>query len=441
MKVLWYLPIIPRFKRLFANENDAKNLRWHADERISDGKLRHPADSSQWKKIDQLFLNFGEEPRSLRLALSTDGMNPYGSLSSIHSSWPVLLIIYNLSPMLCMKRKYIMLSMLISGPKQPGNDIDVYLEPLIEDLKELWEEGVDVFDSFKKEVFKMRAMIFCTINDFPAYGNLSGYSVKGHKACPVCEEGTRYHQLQHGRKTVYLGHRRFLRRGHPYRRLKKAFFGGQKYEDALVALTGEQVYEKMKNISVIFGKTAKSRKETNIWKKRSVFFDLPYWHNLDVRHCIDVTHVEKNVCDSIVGTLLNIQGRSKDGVKARLDLQAMGIRENLHPRPYGKRTYCPPASHTLSKDEKRSFCECLHGTKVPSGYSSNFTRLVSMKDLKLVGQKSHDCHVLMQQLLPVAIRGIPEYDLRVVLTRLCVFFNAVCSKVFEIEKLDELENE
>ena len=64
-----------------------------------------------------------------------------------------------------------------------------------------------------------------------------------------------------------------------------------------------------------------------------------------------------------------------------------------------------------------------------------------MKDLKLVGQKSHDCHVLMQQILPIAIRGIAEYDLRVVLTRLCVFFNAVCGKVFDIEKLDELENE
>ena len=83
-------------------------------------------------------------------------------------------------------------------------------------------------------------------------------------------------------------------------------------------------------------------------------------------------------CDSIVSTLLNIQGSSKDGVKARLDLQAMGIREELHPRPHGKRTYCPPASHTLSKDEKRSFCECLHGTKVPSRYSSNFKRLVTM---------------------------------------------------------------
>ena len=168
-------------------------------------------------------------------------------------------------------------------------------------------------------------------------------------------------------------------------------------------MTGEQVYEKVKDINVIFSKTTKSRNDKNIWKKRSVFFDLPYWRNLEVRHYIDFMHVEKNVCDSIVGMLLNIQGSSKDGVKARLDLQEMGIREDLHPRPYGKRIFCPLASHTLFKDEKKSFCECLHGIKVPSGYFSNFKKLVLMKDLKLVGLKSHDCHVLMQQLLPVAI--------------------------------------
>jgi len=79
---------------------------------------------------------------------------------------------------------------MISGPKQPRNDIDVYLSPLIDDLKLMWDQGVEVFDGFANETFKMHAMLFCTINDFPAYGNLSGYSVKGHKACPICEEDT-----------------------------------------------------------------------------------------------------------------------------------------------------------------------------------------------------------------------------------------------------------
>jgi len=75
-------------------------------------------------------------------------MNPYGNLSSKHSSWHVLLVIYNLPPWLCMKCKYVMLSLMISGPRQPGNDIDIYLTPLVENLKMLWEEGVDMFDGY-----------------------------------------------------------------------------------------------------------------------------------------------------------------------------------------------------------------------------------------------------------------------------------------------------
>ena len=102
-KVLWYLPIIPRFKHLFANEDSAKDLTWHENGRISNGIVRHSADCSQWKKIDGLYPNFGKEPRNLRLGLASDGMNPYGTLSTQHSSWPVLLVIYNLPPCLCMK--------------------------------------------------------------------------------------------------------------------------------------------------------------------------------------------------------------------------------------------------------------------------------------------------------------------------------------------------
>nr|KYP76305.1 hypothetical protein KK1_020539 [Cajanus cajan] len=118
-KVLWYLSIVPRLKRLFANADEAKLMRWHEDERKRDGSLRHPADCLQWKKIDSMFPNFGKEPRNVRLGLATDGMNPFGNLSIKHSSWPVLLTIYNLPLWLCMKRKYLMLSMMISGPRQP----------------------------------------------------------------------------------------------------------------------------------------------------------------------------------------------------------------------------------------------------------------------------------------------------------------------------------
>ena len=136
-KVLWYFPPIPRFKRMFQSTDTAKHLTWHADDRTKDGMMRHPADSPTWELIDKKWPDFGREPRNLRLALSSDGFNPHSSLSSRYSCWPVILVTYNLPPWLCMKRKYMMLTLLISGPKQPGNDIDVYLQPLIDDLKVL----------------------------------------------------------------------------------------------------------------------------------------------------------------------------------------------------------------------------------------------------------------------------------------------------------------
>ena len=79
--------------------------------------------------------------------------------------------------------------------------------------------------------------------------------------------------------------------------------------------------------------------------------------------------------------------------------------------------------------------------KVPQGYSSNIKSLVQSKDMKLVGLKSHDCHVLMQQLLVVAIRDILPNKVRHAITRLCFFFSSICSKVIDSIKLDELGNQ
>jgi hypothetical protein len=82
-----------------------------------------------------------QDPRQLRFALSTNGMNPFVHMSNSHSVWLVLLSIYNLPPWLCNERKYMMMPVLISGPQQPGINIDVYLRPLRDDMKKLWSLG------------------------------------------------------------------------------------------------------------------------------------------------------------------------------------------------------------------------------------------------------------------------------------------------------------
>ena len=75
-----------------------------------------------------------------------------------------------------------MLSLLIPGPKSPGKDIDVYLKPLVEDLLDLWNDGVRTYDAYSGQWFKMHAALLWTISDFPAYGDLSGWVTKGKLA-------------------------------------------------------------------------------------------------------------------------------------------------------------------------------------------------------------------------------------------------------------------
>ncbi|XP_074278631.1 uncharacterized protein LOC141602226 [Silene latifolia] len=86
----------------------------------------------------------------------------------------------------------------------------------------------------------------------------------------------------------------------------KPFNGKQELRNPPKILSGKEVYEKVKNIENNFGKPYKRTNNGTLYKKKSIFWDLPYWKHLSVRHCIDVMHVEKNVCDSIIGTLLNI---------------------------------------------------------------------------------------------------------------------------------------
>jgi hypothetical protein len=98
-KVMWCAPIIPRLKRLFINKEHAKLMRWHREDRKKDGKLRAPADGTQWRKIKRNWWpEFTCDPRNIWFGLSADGINYFGEQSRNHSTWTVTLCIYNLPP-------------------------------------------------------------------------------------------------------------------------------------------------------------------------------------------------------------------------------------------------------------------------------------------------------------------------------------------------------
>ncbi|GJY25648.1 zinc finger, CCHC-type containing protein, partial [Tanacetum coccineum] len=130
---------------------------------------------------------------------------------------------------------------------------------------------VEVYDAYRKEKFQLRAMIFCTISDFPAYGNLSGYSTKGKLVCPVCEDQTSSRWLPNCRKTVFMRHRRSLEQNHRYQK-KEEFNGKTEYGSVRTRLDAQDALSQ----------------------------DLEYWEHLDVRHCLDVMHIEKNVAESLI---------------------------------------------------------------------------------------------------------------------------------------------
>jgi hypothetical protein len=132
----------------------------------------------------------------------------------------------------------------------------------------------------------------------------------------------------------------------------------------------------------------------------------------------------------------------KDGLNARKALQVLGIRKELHPqeRPNG-RDYLPPASYTLTNEEKRAICKCLRRIRVPTGFSTNIKNLVSMSELKESGYNTHDFHTILSLFLAIAIRAINHPYLKMVITRMCHFFNAISKKVIDVVELDEIRNE
>jgi hypothetical protein len=188
-----------------------------------------------------------------------------------------------------------------------------------------------------------------------------------------------------------------------------------------------------------------------MWKKKSIFWELPYWEILEVQNAIDMMHLTKNLCLNVLG-FLGCYNNSKDTLEARRDLK--NIHRNEAPLievdeeeadpeevEEEKQDYLGPASYTLSKEEKDIMFDCLNCMKVPSGYSSNIKGIINMKDKKFTKLKAHDYHKLMTQLLPVVLRGVLPEKVRLALVKLCAFLNAISQKAINPRNLVKLQND
>ncbi|XP_061360965.1 uncharacterized protein LOC133304904 [Gastrolobium bilobum] len=396
-KVIRYFPLKPRLQRLFLSSKTVEDMRWHAMDDNNYGIMRHPRDSEAWKRFDLINTEFASDPRNVRLRLATDGFNPFGNMSSNYSTWPIVLVPYNTPPWVCMMSTSFIMSTIIPGKRMPGNDIDVYLQPLMKELKELWHNGVDAYDSFTREMFKLHAALMWTISDFPGLRTLSGWNTYTGLACPTCNFDSIPCRLPH----------------------RPHFNGKQELRESPKVLSGTDILQQVKNVHVTFGR---KQKLGGKGKRRR-----------------GSGRVTQNVCDNIIYTLLNDSAKSKDHINARKDLKEWDCKPDLWPDANDR---YPPTIYTMTNEGKKAFLNTLKNITVPDGYASNISRCIDVEPLRLNGMlKSHDCHILMHQLLPLAMRtALPEQVSRN-LIELCSFFKQICSKVLSITNLERLQNE
>ncbi|WVZ03365.1 hypothetical protein V8G54_024171 [Vigna mungo] len=358
-KVLRYFPLKPRLQRLFMCSKTAEYMRWHSSEN-KDGVIRHPRDGEAWKTFSVMHPEFALDPRNVRLGLASD-----------HTS--------------------LILSMIIPGKQMPGNSIGVYLQPLVDELCELWNDGVETFDSSLNETFRMRAALMWTIIDFPGLGILSGL------ACPTSNFDAEPCRLPHSKKWCFMEHHRFLSRNHRFRLNRVRFDGSTEERNPPLKLSGSNIFRQVENIDVTFGREI---------------------------------HLDR-------GKRCRQEPKSKDNLNARKDLKEMGIRQDLWPDDNGRYHL---TLFSLTRDTKMLFLKTLKNVLVPDGYSSNISRCVDDVQHKISGLKSHDCHIIMEQLLSLAIRNLLPNHVTTTLVEFCPFFKALCSKSLNLEDLDMLQN-
>ncbi|KAG8369231.1 hypothetical protein BUALT_Bualt15G0130100 [Buddleja alternifolia] len=395
------------------SKTTAEHMAWHKESPSEEGKLCHPRDGEAWKHFDRTYPTFAVEGRNVRLGLSADGFNPHNQTSRPYSCWPVIVTPYNLPPWMWMDHPYMFLTLLVPGPRSPGRSLDVYLQPLIDELKTLWNDGVETYDVSKKQNFQMRASLMWTVSDFPAYGMLSGWSTHGKLSCPYCMSGIKYQKDNFTKGRIEI-------------------------DPPFIRLTGEELEAVVASLPTIeFGKTKDKERiegfgETHNWLKRSIFWDLPYWNTNLIRHNLDVMHIEKNMFDNVFNTVMDVKSKSKDNLNARLDLQSICKRWDLELKEVNEKYLKPKASYTLSKDQRQIVLKWIKNLRLPYGYVSNLARCVNLDDCSLHGMKSHDYHVFMQRLLALAFRDLLPESVWNGLTEL--------SQLYDAEKQAQIPN-
>ena len=286
-----------------------------------------------------------------------------------------------------------------------------------------------------------------TISDFPAYGMLSGWSTHGRLACPYCMEDSKSFVLKSGGKSCWFDcHRRFLPSDHPFRKQKDSFMKNTTVmeEVDMERVSGGNMARRVQNLPTVTQLAGSTRQipsfgKDHNWVKQSIFWELPYWSTLLIRHNLDVMHIEKNVFDNVFNTVMDVKGKTKDNVKARFDLKVLCKRPELELQHVQGKVVQPKAAYVLGARQIKEVLQWLKQLRFPDGYVSNIARCVNVNEGKIYGMKSHDCHVFMQRLMPLAFRELLPKQIWGAMTELSQFFRILSASELRLHDLQNME--
>jgi hypothetical protein len=160
------------------------------------------------------------------------------------------------------------------------------------------------------------------------------------------------------------------------------------------------------------------------------------WQLLLIRYTLDIMHCEMNLAKNFMKTITGM----KDTVKVRRDLQRRRIRRHLWLMPHSRKTgklVKPAAPYVLSEKEFEVFASTIERLKTPSGYSAELGKHIRKRNFR--GLKSHDYHVLMQQIMPLALRGLLKPGPRLAVMRMSKVFRRLCTKVYNPAEFSSLQ--
>lgn len=314
----------------------------------------HPSDGESWKHFDWIHHKEAAEARNVRVALATDGFQPYGMGATSYSCWPVFIIPLNLPPGVIFTRQNIFLSLII--PDNPGIHMNVYMEPLIEELERAWEEGVLTYDRASKKNFIMHVWYHYSLHDFPAYGIFIGWCVHGKIPCPICKAVVKFIWLPKGGKySAFDKHQQFLPIDHPFRLDIKNFTKGLVVTDPPPhIMTSAEVCAQVSALQVNQQGGFVGYGEQHNWNHKSGLWRLPYMEDILLPHNIDLMHTEKDNAKALFGTIMDISDKTKDNVKARVDQAMLCDRPkmNMVPPTTGKNWKKPKADYVLTRPQR-----------------------------------------------------------------------------------------